>query len=325
MRFRDSIIQTKINLSFEIGNYFFRYEYIDPVTSCYNDIQEIITISQSPEANIAFSPQPANITDPEIYFTDNSNTNISNSVWDLGDGNIIYDEINFWHYYESAGEYVVKYYITNEYNCTDSVIENLIINPEYNKVNKTEANSFARFKLVKEKYEDFKKNKYLIKDQKSHFYIYRQITNHGVFTGIIGGASVKDYEDNLIKKHENTIHKRESIFKDYLEVTKFHAEPVLLAYKPTKKIQEIINKIILERPEYELSSTLPTNGDTYFAPLFAARIACAGEKIRVTFTLIRSLESVLQTRKPSGVQGTLIVADLPNLRARRAPSSTIVA
>ena len=58
--------------------------------------------------------------------------NISNSVWDLGDGNIIYDEINFWHYYESAGEYVVKYYITNEYNCTDSVIENLIINPEYN-------------------------------------------------------------------------------------------------------------------------------------------------------------------------------------------------
>ena len=116
----------------EIGDYFFRYEYIDPVTSCYNDIQEIITISQSPEANIAFSPQPANITDPEIYFTDNSNTNISNSIWDLGDGNIIYDEINFWHYYESAGEYVVKYYITNEYNCTDSVIENLIINPEYN-------------------------------------------------------------------------------------------------------------------------------------------------------------------------------------------------
>ena len=116
----------------EIGNYIFRYEYTDPLTSCFNDIQEIITISQSPEANIAFSPQPANISDPEIYFTDNSNTNMSNSVWDLGDGNIIYDEINFWHYYESAGEYIIKYYITNEYNCTDSVIENLIINPEFN-------------------------------------------------------------------------------------------------------------------------------------------------------------------------------------------------
>ena len=60
------------------------------------------------------------------------------------------------------------------------------------------------------------------------------------------GASVKDYENNLIKATENTIHKRESIFKDYLEVTKFHAEPVLLAINQQKKIQEIINKIILE-------------------------------------------------------------------------------
>ena len=40
-----------------------------------------------------------------------------------------------------------------------------------------------------------------------------------------------------------------------MEVTKFHAEPVLLAYKPTKKIQKIINKIILERPEYEFTTT----------------------------------------------------------------------
>ena len=36
-----------------------------------------------------------------------------------------------------------------------------------------------------------------------------------------------------------------------------------------------------ERPEYELSSTLPTNGDTYFAPLFAARIACAEKRLEL--------------------------------------------
>ena len=35
-------------------------------------------------------------------------------------------------------------------------------------------------------------------------------------------------------------------------------------------------------PSKELSSTLPTNGDTYFAPAFAASIACAGENINVT-------------------------------------------
>ena len=35
-------------------------------------------------------------------------------------------------------------------------------------------------------------------------------------------------------------------------------------------------------PLKELSSTLPTNGETYFAPAFAASIACAAENINVT-------------------------------------------
>ena len=35
-------------------------------------------------------------------------------------------------------------------------------------------------------------------------------------------------------------------------------------------------------PPKELSSTLPTNGDTYAAPALAASIACDGEKINVT-------------------------------------------
>ena len=38
---------------------------------------------------------------------------------------------------------------------------------------------------------------------------------------------------------------------------------------------------IRHRPPNELSSTLPTNGDTYAAPAFAASIACDGENIRV--------------------------------------------
>ena len=66
------------------------------------------------------------------------------------------------------------------------------------------------------------------------------------------------------------------------------------------------------RPPNELSSTLPTNGETYFAPALADSIACDGEKISVTFTLTAG-DSCLQTHRPSGVQGTLIVAFLPNL------------
>ena len=115
----------------DLGNYNIKYEYTDPITSCYNKINETITISASPEVEMLFSPQPANIEDPNILFRDNSNEDIINTIWYLGDGTIIYDELNFWHTYEDIGTYTIEYYITNIYGCSDSVKNNLTINPTY--------------------------------------------------------------------------------------------------------------------------------------------------------------------------------------------------
>ena len=78
--------------------------------------------------------------------------------------------------------------------------------------------------------------------------------------------------------------------------------------------------LIRHRPPKELSSTLPTKGETYVAPAFADSIACDGEKISVTFTLIKLRESSRHAINPSGVQGTLIVACLPNFLDKRNPS-----
>ena len=64
---------------------------------------------------------------------------------------------------------------------------------------------------------------------------------------------------------------------------------------------------IRHNPPNELSSTLPTNGETYVAPALAASIACDGENIRVTFTLIKSFDRTLQAASPPLVHGTLIV------------------
>ena len=114
-----------------IGDYTIRYEYTDPITSCNNEVEDIITISTSPEASMLFSPQPTNLEDPNILFRDNSNEDIITSEWHLGDGTIIYDELSFWHTYSNTGTYEIKYYITNIYGCTDSVINNLTINPIY--------------------------------------------------------------------------------------------------------------------------------------------------------------------------------------------------
>jgi len=113
------------------GNYNISYSYTDPISSCSNQTTEILTISESPRAEMIFSPQPANISDPNIFFRDNSNEDVLLSEWDLGDGTIIYDDLSFWHTYNDIGSYTIKYYITNLYGCTDSVVKQLNINPNY--------------------------------------------------------------------------------------------------------------------------------------------------------------------------------------------------
>ena len=130
-----------------------------------------------------------------------------------------------------------------------------VINPEFNSVKKNKSDSIQRFELIKKKYEYFKNKKYFIQDKKPVLYVYRQTTNFGVFTGIIAGSSIKDYQNNKIKKHENTIPNRENIFKKYLEICNFHAEPVLLSYEPTLTIKELILLTTSKRPEYEFSTT----------------------------------------------------------------------
>ncbi|MDA8535670.1 gliding motility-associated C-terminal domain-containing protein, partial [Flavobacteriales bacterium] len=107
------------------------YTFTPTDTTCYNKINQIITINESPVAGMFFSPQPTDIDNPNILFEDNSNEEILTSEWYLGDGTLIYDELNFWHTYAETGTYTIKYYISNIYGCTDSIIDDLTIFPAY--------------------------------------------------------------------------------------------------------------------------------------------------------------------------------------------------
>ena len=130
-----------------------------------------------------------------------------------------------------------------------------VINPEFKKGDKTKPNSIERFNAVSKEYKNFKENNFFIQDNSPCLYLYRQKSLHGVYTGIIAGAAVDDYKDNKIKKHENTIISRENLFKKYLDICNFHAEPVLLTYSISNRIKELNNQVLSERPEYEFTTT----------------------------------------------------------------------
>ena len=130
-----------------------------------------------------------------------------------------------------------------------------IINPQYSATKRTKANSPARFRLVAEKFESFIDRKIFIQDKKDTIYLYKQEFKGNVYIGIIAGASIDDYQNGTIKKHEHTILKRETTFKKYLEITNFNAEPILVTYPDNKYIEKVLEKYLTIRPEYEFMSS----------------------------------------------------------------------
>ncbi len=128
-----------------------------------------------------------------------------------------------------------------------------VINPAYSHLQKISTDK--RFKGVALKYQDFKQENILITEEKPVFYLYEIQTKSQTFTGIIAGTSVKDYQENVIKKHEDTLQYRVELFKDYLHQTKFNTEPVLITYPDSIEINTFIGLRKKTKPVYEFSTT----------------------------------------------------------------------
>jgi uncharacterized protein (DUF1015 family) len=113
--------------------------------------------------------------------------------------------------------------------------------------------SKEKFKKVRENFEDFIERKILTQD-KSSFYIYQVIQPDGRQTkGLVGLVSIEDYKNNKIKRHEETIERRVELFADYLKESHFHAEPVLLTYKPTQRVDLLIDTEMKRKPMLKVS------------------------------------------------------------------------
>ena len=127
-----------------------------------------------------------------------------------------------------------------------------IIKPGYSE--NTNIPNEQKFKMVHQAYENFKSEKIYVKDEKSNYYLHQKSFGEDIFWGIIAVANVEDYQNNCIKKHEDTLKEREELFGNYLEIAGFNAEPVLLTYPDNEFINSIYKKYSKNRAEYEFST-----------------------------------------------------------------------
>jgi uncharacterized protein (DUF1015 family) len=131
----------------------------------------------------------------------------------------------------------------------------ILHDPEIDLPSDTDTHSEEVYNKSVENFAKWQKNRWLVQDDEARFYIYAQTMKDRTQYGIVGCASVDDYMNGVIKKHELTRPDKEQDRMIHVRVNNANIEPVFFAYPAVKEIDAIVNAIVQsEKPEYDFVS-----------------------------------------------------------------------
>jgi uncharacterized protein (DUF1015 family) len=96
--------------------------------------------------------------------------------------------------------------------------------------------------------------KVFIQDAQANFYIYRQVMNGREQTGLVACASIDDYLNNVIKKHENTRADKEEDRIKHVDYCNANTGPIFLTYRAQGEIESILKRWTEQEPVYNICS-----------------------------------------------------------------------
>lgn len=94
-----------------------------------------------------------------------------------------------------------------------------------------------------------------IKEGKPCYYIYELAMNGRLQTGIVACASIDDYQNEVIKKHENTRADKEEDRIHHVDTCNAQTGPIFLAYRSRQCIDEIVDAVKQENTLYDFASS----------------------------------------------------------------------
>ncbi len=86
------------------------------------------------------------------------------------------------------------------------------------------------------------------------YYIYELTMNGRSQTGVVACSSVDDYQNGLIKKHENTREDKELDRIRHVDVTNAHTGPIFLVYRSQAELNALISDAKGQAPLYDFIS-----------------------------------------------------------------------
>ena len=127
-----------------------------------------------------------------------------------------------------------------------------IIKPEIDFPSGIDEHDPAVYQKAADNLDLWRNRKWLVKDTQEVLYIYAQTMDGRTQYGIVGCASVDDYLNGVIRKHELTRNDKEEDRMKHVRITNANMEPVFFAYPAVKELDAIVEKIVsTQLPAYD--------------------------------------------------------------------------
>lgn len=93
-----------------------------------------------------------------------------------------------------------------------------------------------------------------VQEKSPCYYIYELTMENRIQTGIVACASIDDYAEGVIKKHENTRAEKEADRIRHVDACNAQTGPIFLAYRADGQIRETVRRTKEKEPLYDFTS-----------------------------------------------------------------------
>jgi len=126
-----------------------------------------------------------------------------------------------------------------------------IIKPEIDFEPGTDEHLEKVYAKAAENFSKFRAEGWLVQDKDEKYYVYAQTMNGKTQYGLVVCASVEDYINGNIKKHELTRRDKEEDRMKHVRVNNANIEPVFFAYPHQDELDEIVADVVKGAPVYD--------------------------------------------------------------------------
>ena len=93
-----------------------------------------------------------------------------------------------------------------------------------------------------------------VREDKPCYYIYEQVMEGRSQKGIVACASIDDYQNQVIKKHENTRADKEQDRIRHVDVCEAQTGPIFLAYRSQAPLRQVIDRVTAGEALYDFTA-----------------------------------------------------------------------